>query len=288
MKLKTQVLRWQGRNEQITHPTTAAETAVIKNQDNTSHAGTGGLRGRVATCAHMADEAWHTKLRHDFTEGILGQFYGSYTDEYYFFECVQLCRKSLLTGVIVLFEEGSGMRITAAFLVCVAYMLIVGNANPMRDRHCDVLEQAAAVVLVLTLFGGLLTKYLDTVATLTEDETGAMRGEHDGLGVAMVIINVIVVSIMLLFIALGMYENVSVGSEVAKGSIAITKKYLADEPRALDNTIIENPLRKSKAKKAAEVQQEKMDSLAYNDPGITALGGGSLVIMGGSRTNYAI
>ena len=152
----------------------------------------------------------------EFNHIVLSHFYSSFSRPCYFFECVQLVRKSFLTGVIVMFYEEGGMRIAAAFLASVAYLILLVNIEPMNDRYVYTLEQVGALGLVLTLFGTMLMKYL---ACGGEVNGGILAQEHAYLGGVVTFINAAVLALAALLTVTSVFSMFTVSAKGGKKNL---------------------------------------------------------------------
>jgi len=81
--------------------------------------------------------------------------YAQYEPRYWWFELVQMLRKMLLTGGLLLINQGS-TQILVGVIVCLAYMMFFVNTAPFIHDDEDALEQVASVQLFVSLLLGLV------------------------------------------------------------------------------------------------------------------------------------
>lgn len=82
--------------------------------------------------------------------------YGLYWPQYYYAEVVECVRRLLLTGVPVLWMQGTPTCCAFGSLICIATVVVICSTKPCMDRTNTQLLAAANGAQYLTLFGGLL------------------------------------------------------------------------------------------------------------------------------------
>ena len=66
-----------------------------------------------------------------------------YDDDYWFMESIDLLRKFLLTGVVLIAWPGTKLQLLFGILVCLAGLALHLRWKPFRDPACDVLQAIA-------------------------------------------------------------------------------------------------------------------------------------------------
>jgi hypothetical protein len=106
------------------------------------------------------------KHRHGIKEGTqgrlvdyeFGQLFLYYEPRCWYFEVIELCRKMLLTGGLIVVAPGSLAQIAIGTLVCLAHLLICTNVGPLVDSLDDVLQQLTSLQLLCSLQIAVLLK----------------------------------------------------------------------------------------------------------------------------------
>ena len=90
------------------------------------------------------------------------QMYGNlcqdYLPHYYYWEIVEMLKKMMLTGGLVLIAPGSSAQILCAVLISLLYLLMVLKVDPYEDRSSDHLTQLTTLNILLTLIAGFAMK----------------------------------------------------------------------------------------------------------------------------------
>jgi hypothetical protein len=89
-------------------------------------------------------------------KALYGSLYSQYEPRYWYFEIVQMLRKMVLTGVLVLVVDGSSTQVAFGMLVCFSYLVLFINLVPFVNDADDRLEQVTTVQLFLVLLVGLI------------------------------------------------------------------------------------------------------------------------------------
>eukprot|EP00949_MAST-11_sp_MAST-11-sp1_P005366 g5366.t1 len=88
----------------------------------------------------------------------LGFIYYSYTESTWWYELVELSRKLVLNGLIVLVPEGLSTRVVVGVLACFAYIVVLNFFAPYKCSSDHTLQNAAHIQLFFTAFLGFLLK----------------------------------------------------------------------------------------------------------------------------------
>ena len=84
----------------------------------------------------------------------MGNAQKGYNANDYYFEIVEMARKMILTGALVLIEPGSLLQIFLGILVCAGYLAIMIHANPYRMGMDNLLAKSTGAQLFTTLMMG--------------------------------------------------------------------------------------------------------------------------------------
>lgn len=88
----------------------------------------------------------------------LGFLYYAYNERHWWYEIVELSRKLILNGVIVLVPEAVTARILIGLITCLAYALTVSVIRPYTTKSDFTLQIMCHTQLFITMFAGLLIK----------------------------------------------------------------------------------------------------------------------------------
>jgi hypothetical protein len=98
-----------------------------------------------------------------------GSLFEGYEDDVWYWEIVEMLRKALLTGGLVLLLPGTSAQVLSGLLVCQFYILFLTKKTPYKEPTDDWLQIFASLQLLLTLLGGLVLKMDDPDHRLYED-----------------------------------------------------------------------------------------------------------------------
>merc|ERR1711907_369835 len=84
--------------------------------------------------------------------------WGSYESRYYWWEVVEMARKLVLTGLLVIFLEGSVLQLCTGLVVTVVSLVIYANICPYSSLTDDVLQLFCLAQLFITLLSGMVLK----------------------------------------------------------------------------------------------------------------------------------
>ena len=83
-----------------------------------------------------------------------GFLHREYTLTFYWWEALELARKLVLTGAVLLIpEERAFVRLVVATLICSCYVALVGATQPFKRVEDDALAVASSLVLLLFFLG---------------------------------------------------------------------------------------------------------------------------------------
>lgn len=113
------------------------------------------------------------------------------TQEFWFWECVVISNKCLLTGVLTIIAPGSPLQLLAALLICTAYLLSVFKFDPYIGRTSDKLASLTSG----SLFATYLIGFYESTAKYYKESSGSTTGDSetairlDILGPVLIAIN---------------------------------------------------------------------------------------------------
>ena len=88
----------------------------------------------------------------------LGFLYYAYNEDHWWYEIVELSRKLILNGVIVLVPEAVTARVMVGLLTCLFYCLVVNLVRPYTANSDFTLQNLCHTQLFITMFAALLIK----------------------------------------------------------------------------------------------------------------------------------
>ena len=75
-----------------------------------------------------------------------GSLYKDYKRKYYWFELVEMGRKIMLVGALVMLGS-SGMQIFAGIVICFFYVLLASYLEPLTNKTGQVLQYVTSIQL---------------------------------------------------------------------------------------------------------------------------------------------
>lgn len=116
------------------------------------------------------------------TAALYGSLYLAYERKYWYWESVEMLKKMILAGGLVIVATGSSAQVLIGMLVVLSYSYIVTRLEPYDDILDDYLQVGASIQMVLNLLIGLVLKLDD-------------KSEYDvdTLGILLLIMNIAVV-----------------------------------------------------------------------------------------------
>ena len=85
----------------------------------------------------------------------IGSLYGQYETRFYYWECIEMIKKMMLTGGLVLLAPGSSAQILLGILITLVYLCLVLKFEPYNEDEDDFLQFVATITILLTLISGL-------------------------------------------------------------------------------------------------------------------------------------
>ncbi len=153
-------------------------------------------------------ELFTTKKRwlREEVESKYGALFLPYKKSFWYWEVIEMIRKMLLTGGMVLVAPGSSSQILWAEIVCLIYLLLVLKAAPFQNNTDDWLAFAASLQLFFV--------FMSAFALKTDSSDSSAVYEPAAMGVCLCItsIGVILLGIVVLF------NFFSIGFKQARGN----------------------------------------------------------------------
>ena len=123
-------------------------------------------------------------------EKEFGSIYAHYKEELYFFEIIDLARRLLLTGGLILMGEESVGQIFCGIVVCLGWCFVLVHYRPYKSEWDNIVAITLAAQLTLTLVSGMALKLY--AATPGQDSQQRM-----GFGIVLVTVSVLCVCLSL-------------------------------------------------------------------------------------------
>ena len=98
-----------------------------------------------------------------------GHLYASYEPSMYYWESLEMAKKCMLTGGLILVAPGSSAQILLGTLIALVYLLLVLKSGPYEDDDEDALQFLATLQTLLTLLAGFALKTQSPETGLYED-----------------------------------------------------------------------------------------------------------------------
>ena len=121
-----------------------------------------------------------------------GSLYMHYKPDFYYFEFVDLLRRIILTGGLVLLGREGVTQVFLAILVCILWVSLLLQLNPYKDPFDNMLNIILSIHLLLTLISGLALRVFKS------EEQDAYRSA--GFGILLIVTTAI--CIVISFVAL--------------------------------------------------------------------------------------
>eukprot|EP01043_Picozoa_sp_COSAG02_P004000 COSAG02_NODE_101_length_36804_cov_125.342951_13_plen_301_part_00 len=81
-----------------------------------------------------------------------------YKPEFYYWDCIEMLRKALLTGVLMFFNKGSLSQLVLAIIVCVGFLCAATWLQPFASRTANLFKVGTEVTLLVTMVLVVLLK----------------------------------------------------------------------------------------------------------------------------------
>jgi len=132
-----------------------------------------------------------------------GNLYENYEQDFWWFEFSCTMRKMLLTGALVLFGASTTPQVVSALAVCILWFALIANLKPYQDAVDDRLAQVEGLQVLFTLLIGLVLQLeaaneLASSSSSSAASNPSFKSNEEGLGVLLILLNVVVVGLALL------------------------------------------------------------------------------------------
>lgn len=97
-------------------------------------------------------------MRHHDALDKYGFIYDAYREDAWYYEIVEISRKLMLNGFVVLVPGGICTRVVFGFLVSFVYLIILNAVKPYRTTSDHLLQLIAHMQIFTTMFAGMLIK----------------------------------------------------------------------------------------------------------------------------------
>ena len=108
------------------------------------------------------------KQQQHVVEKQYGSIYANYTTECYYYDILDLFRRLLLTGGLIMMGEESVAQVFLGIIVCACWMSLLIHKKPYKSGWDNIIAVILAAHLLLTLVSGMALKLYD--ATPGQDE----------------------------------------------------------------------------------------------------------------------
>jgi CRP-like cAMP-binding protein len=98
------------------------------------------------------------KNNRKYLQDSLGSLYMDYNPHLWYFESIEMIKKMILAGGLVLVAPGSAVQVLLGILVAFAFLVVVLQYQPYDDANDNNLQAYATAQIVLTLLAGLMLK----------------------------------------------------------------------------------------------------------------------------------
>ena len=110
----------------------------------------------------------------------LGFLYAGYTKKYWWWECVELFRKLMLTGILAFFKPGSPEQLFMAILLAVAFIVGYAREKPYKQASASDLQLICQLQIFFVSVTGFAVKMSDMVVAASG--TGKSPFSSPGFG----------------------------------------------------------------------------------------------------------
>ena len=126
------------------------------------------------------------------TSKYLGTLYVAYSSKFYWWECLELVRKVLITGVIIFIAPGTSTQFVFGCIIALVFTVSYAEFKPYLYGEDDVLQLLCQLAIFCTMFSGLLIKA--KIATDDEYNKGVFQA-------ILIILNVVPIAVGILRIS---------------------------------------------------------------------------------------
>jgi hypothetical protein len=136
---------------------------------------------------HVREGMTHEeKQEQHVVEKEYGSIYANYTTECYYYDIIDLFRRLLLTGGLIMMGEESVAQVFLGIIICAFWMSLLIHKKPYKAGWDNIIAVILAAHLLLTLVSGMALKLYD--ATPGQDEY-----QKAGFGAVLITVSVLCV-----------------------------------------------------------------------------------------------
>jgi len=139
----------------------------------------------------------------------------AYSRRVYWFEVVEVFRRLLLSGMLILFGSGTVRQVLCAIMICLCSIRVFSFYTAFHDAEDSILSEVAQYQLLMILVIGLVLRYDSLVTDAGGESTIADRG---GLGA---LLTVIIFIGPVLLVILGIVTEVKERKRKQEGDIGV-------------------------------------------------------------------
>jgi hypothetical protein len=142
------------------------------------------------------------KLGHADTVSLFGSLYLAYERPFWYWESVEMTKKMILAGGLVMVATGSSAQVLIGMLVALAYLMVVIRLEPYEDIVADRLQMVTSLQIMLNLLIGLVVK-------LDAKSPGQSEYDTHAVGIILVIMNVgiVVLGVSMALVAFPLFQS---------------------------------------------------------------------------------
>ena len=138
---------------------------------------------------HVREGMTHEeKQEQHVVEKEYGSIYANYTTECYYYDIIDLFRRLLLTGGLIMMGEESVAQVFLGIIICAFWMSLLIHKKPYKAGWDNIIAVILAAHLLLTLVSGMALKLYD--ATPGQDEY-----QKAGFGAVLITVSVLCVAL---------------------------------------------------------------------------------------------
>ena len=200
---------------------------------------------------HQLDNK-HVKIRY-------GSLYLSYEPQFWYWESVEMMKKMMLTGGVMVFPIDDSFQVLAGFFVAFAYFTLVTRLEPYEDIVDDRLQASVSLILLTNLLMGALID-LDDGRKLDPNSVGSL----------LIVINIVPLVVVMILIYMSFKKVIVAHREKQRKSTTtdsmaslpesvpsrrsiVMAKYLGDAGAVVANPLHGSPAGKKKKKRRSSV-----------------------------------
>ena len=139
---------------------------------------------------------WDEKHKyHVYYMSAFGNIYEPYLERYYYWDVIEMIRKMIMTGGLILVATGSSAQLLLAEIITLSYMLFVLKLAPFHSNHDDLLSFVTSLQIMLTLMLAFALK-TDSLEQETNGAGGSTTYDSHVMGLMMAGLTIAVILCM--------------------------------------------------------------------------------------------